>query len=176
MSHDYYIGMTTKSAHWLLQWLVPIVTGSKWMHVWIEYPSEDWGGEWIAHATNDGVVKVPAEPYIAKVKTQGEIKRYKIVGIDPRVGMKSSRELVGLEYDYKSLAWNMFVLLLYRLFGRHVIGPALDRTKMTCSEFIAYILQGSGILDQDAEPEFFSPGDIEAFCEKSPHLELCQDQ
>lgn len=171
----FVVGFTSKSSSKLIQWLAPYITGSKWIHTWVEYISPSWGGRWVAHASSKGVVIVPATRYLRSIRGKGEIVRYKVKNLDTAAGMSKCRLLIGRDYDYKSLVWNLFLVLLYKWFGRLLGTPRIDRTKITCSEFVSSILKEAGAWgEQNIEPEFLSPGALESLCHGSPDFEVLE--
>lgn len=167
-------GTTDKLHSRLIRW----VTRSPWSHVWIEYESEVWGGWWVAHAGPSGVVKVPLET----VRAAHLKRRIYECRLDLSSGLSASRMYVGSAYDYKSVLWNGFLLLLSRVFAREWLTKIVtrNRSKMSCSEFVGTILKKAGVFaSENAEivllaigvgdgksldPEFVTPGMLERFC------------
>lgn len=152
----------------LIRW----ATGTEWSHVWIEYPSHVWGGRWVAHSAENGVVKVPAEPYLASCET---VKRFE-AQVDLTKGLRACREFVGRDYDYKVI-WNALLLVVHRWTSwKWLLGLASrDISRMTCSEFVATILKKAGLPEaRGMEPEFITPGDLFKLCETSDKFRVMQ--
>jgi len=170
-------GTSNKLHSRLIRW----VTRSPWSHVWVEYESEAWGGEWAAHAGPSGVVKVPLETVHAE---QSKRKVYDC-RLDLIPGLRASRGHVGAAYDYRSVLWNGLLLLLSRVFAREWLTKIVtrNRSKMSCSEFVSTIMKRAGVFDteravkplfamgvsngESLDPEFVTPGALEQFCAAS---------
>jgi len=142
----------------LIQW----ATGSEWNHVWIEYPSECWGGQWVAHSTEKGVIKEPRDRVYSRYdkKCIFEVKEF-----DLTVGMRASRDLLGRDYDYKVI-WNAVLLIFFRSWGWKWLWKwaSRDISKVTCSEFVGTVIKNSNGPKLEKDPEFLPPGDIYSFC------------
>lgn len=148
----------------LLRW----ATAAQWSHVWIEYPSHLWGGRWVTHSAENGVVKVPAEPYLASQET---VLRYKI-GVDVTEGFKQCRGYIGRKYDYKMI-WNGLLGVIHRVTKWQWLYKIVskDSSQFTCSEFVTLILKKAGVPGtEDMDPELTTPGDLEKFCSKSDNF------
>ena len=166
-------GTTNKLHSRLIRW----VTRSPWSHVWVEYESEEWGGWWAAHAGPTGVVKVPLE----KVHESHTKRKVYECEVDLSKGLRSVREYVGADYDYRSVLWNGFLLLMSRVFAREWLVKIVsrNRSKMSCSEFVSSVMQGAGMFDSEhaaevllalgvnvaeLDTELITPGALERFC------------
>lgn len=152
--------------------LVRWATGAAWSHVWIEYPSHAWGGRWVAHSAENGVVKVPAEPYLASCEA---VKRFE-VKVDITKGLEACREFVGRKYDYKVI-WNALVGVIHRVTKWQWLYKIVskDSSKLTCSEFVSSILKEAGVIGTEGmDPELTTPGDLERFCSSSPIFGVVQ--
>jgi hypothetical protein len=145
----------------LIRW----ATAAEWSHVWVEYPSHVWGGRWVAHSAENGVVKVPAELYLASRET---VKRFEVKP-DITGGLEACREFVGKRYDYKVI-WNALLGVLWRATGWEWLKKIVskDSSKLTCSEFVTSILKEAGVVGTESmDPELTTPGDLESFCSSS---------
>jgi hypothetical protein len=144
-------------------------TSSYWAHTWIEYPSHVWGGRWIAHATERGIVKEPAEP---KLKKWGAVARY---GAPPNVtkGLEACRGYVGKPYDFMAIAGHVVRIVGHWLTGKRLFNPSRDAARLTCSEFVAKILIEAEIVGtEDWDSESITPGDIERLCSTSEDFRM----
>lgn len=171
-------GTNDKLASRLIRW----ATRSEWSHVWIEYPSGVWGGQWVAHSWADGVVKVPLECIEAAYPRR---KLYEC-RLDLTEGLKWARQYIAAGYDY-GVIWNGFLLVLHRATGWQWLTRLIARNaaKFSCSEFVSGILKASGVrgvrssgavevtsdelgVDGDRfDPELTTPGDLDRFCADS---------
>jgi len=165
----------------LIRW----ATAAKWSHVWIEYPSTCWGGMWVAHATELGVIKEPSE------RVHKRFDRFCVFDVrweDMATGMVMSRDLIGRPYDFK-VVWNALLLVLNRVFRWKWLGRVVfkDITRVTCSEFVATVMQKGGRIQElheaefitlvmqrvgleqakEVNPEFVTPGDLFKLCRAS---------
>lgn len=137
-------------------WLIRKAIGGFWNHTWIGYTDPVWGGKWVAHATNDGVVLQRAE----ELEKQYEASAgFKVIGdLDIFQAMQQTRDYIGLPYDYKAVILNGLLLLLYRLTGIQWFSPIVDNNRISCSEFVALILQRANFLPvQERVAELYSP-------------------
>ena len=150
----------------LIRWAIQC----PYSHVWLEYPSTLWAGQWAAHATEGGVRKEALEQ---------AIKRYpKHVAFESKIvlqpGMMKARNLLGKKYDYKVI-WHAILLVLYRTTGWKFLWRLVirDMRKLTCSEFVSIILKGADVPGAERlDPELVSPADLYEFVRHSPHFEL----
>jgi hypothetical protein len=121
----------------LIRW----ATKSKWSHVWIEYPSEMWGGWWAAHSAEDGVVKVPHNRLWSRYpkRTMYELD----VPLD--LGFEWARRVIGARYDY-GVIWNALLLVLFRATRWEWLYQVVARNaaRFSCSEFVAGFLKAAG--------------------------------
>lgn len=153
-------GTNNKLRSKLIRW----ATKSEWSHVWIEYQSELWGGDWGAHAHDKGVIKVP----LHKIYTEYTKRKvyYCHADADLKRGFQWAANRVGYRYDY-GVIWNGLLYFLYRLFGWLFLWKLVvyDRSEMTCSEFVAGFLKAAGMQElQPEDPELLPPGDLEKEC------------
>lgn len=152
-------------------WLATAIrwfTKSHWAHTWIEYPSHTWGGRWIAHATDRGVVKEPAEP---KLRNWVVVARYE-ARPDLTKGLEACRGYVGKPYDFMAVAGHVVRITGHWLTGRRLFNPSRDAARLTCSEFVARILQAAGVPGtEEWDPESITPGDIEKLCSASDNFQ-----
>jgi hypothetical protein len=149
-------------------WLAAAIrwfTGSSWAHCWIEYPSRAWGGRWIAHATGRGVLKELAQP---KLDYWRVLARYEVRAPGITQGMEACRMYVGKPYDFMAIVGHVIRLVAHWATGRRFFNPSRDAARLTCSEFVARILQGAGVKGTETwDPESIAPGDIEKLCSAS---------
>lgn len=158
-----YIGFSRGKS--LRSKLIRWATAAEWSHVWVEYPSHVWGGRWIAHSAELGVVKAPAEPYLA---SRERTIRYE-VKVDITRGLEACRDHVGKRYDYKVI-WNALLGVLLRVTGWKWLRKIVvkDSSRFTCSEFVTSILKEAGVTGTEGmDPELTTPGELETFCASS---------
>lgn len=143
--------------------LIRFITKSEWSHVWIEYPSEVWGGVWAAHSSEEGVVKVPAE----RVHKAYPKHMFYSCDIDLSGGFFWARNRISAKYDY-GVIWNAILYFLYSFLFADFLRKLVYRnaSRFTCSEFVGNILKYAGVFP-DIDPELMTPGDIERFVRKS---------
>ena len=140
-------------------------TDSEWSHCWVEYPSHVWGGRWIAHAADRGVIKEPAEPKIRR--WEPDLARYEAI-CDLSMGFEAARGCVGKRYDWLSIAGHALRLLAHKVTGGWFGNPHRDAARLTCSEFVAIILQEARVPGTDFwDVESIAPGDVHRLCEGS---------
>lgn len=146
----------------LIQWAVQ----SPYNHVWLEYPSTCWGGQWVAHSSDRGVVKEPC------VRVRNRYKRtcvFEVKGFDLTPGMRESKELMGRRYDYKVI-WNALLLVVHRATKWKWLWKlaSKDISQLTCSEFVTTVLKRAGLPEaRGLDPEFTTPGDLFKLCKSS---------
>ena len=121
-------------------WLIRKATGGRYNHVWIGYDEPVWSGRWVTHAIDEGVIPQRAEMLLKKYD---ESVCFKVDGIDITDGMKKCRDYVNRKYDYKAVILNGLLLLLYRMTGVEWFNPIINQNRISCSEFIALVLQAS---------------------------------
>jgi hypothetical protein len=159
------IGFHSRKGLW--PWLVSKVTGSKWVHTWVEYESKDWGGRWIMHASLKGVFTLPAE----QVESGKDIEEVSIFEslTDIRPALESCSIFVGRKYDIWTLLWNMVLLLLYKASGAELGKKARNPGRFTCSEFVTLVLQRGNLHEvKYLTAEFVKPGELWDILENSP--------
>jgi len=145
---------TSRLARW--------ATGSAWSHVWIEYPSKVWGGQWVAHSTPRGIVKMPLA---------GVLRDYPVhvrfnCNHDVSKGFEWAREYIGSPYDY-GVIWNSLLYVVYRASHMKCLYNVVSRnaSKYTCSEFVTEFLKVSGVNSiLQFDPELTSPGMLYDTC------------
>lgn len=137
-------------------WLIRKAIGGFWNHAWLGYTDPVWGGQWVAHATKDGVVIQPAEEL---EKQYDSSAGFEVIGdLDILQAMKETRNYIGRSYDYRSVIINGLLLLLYRLTGVEWFNPIIDQSKISCSEFVSLILQRAKFSPaQEKNAELFPP-------------------
>jgi len=146
----------------LIQW----ATDGDWSHVWIEYPSTCWGGQWVAHSADEGVVKEPCERVRARYS---RVCIFEAKDFDLVPGMVASKELLGRKYDLKVI-WNALLLVTYRATKWQWLWKLTlrDISKFTCSEFVATVLKRANLKEaQSIDAEFATPGGLFNICKES---------
>lgn len=148
----------------LIRW----ATKSPWSHVWIEYPSDIWGGRWAAHSRLDGLAKVPLErieaTYSPRKIYELRVKRNSLAS-----GFRWARGHITAGYDY-GVVWNGVLLVLYRATKWQWLWHIVMRNaaKFSCSEFVGGFLKAAGVSGTAGmDPELTTPGDLEGFCSSS---------
>lgn len=136
----------------LIRW----ATDSPWSHVWIEYPSELWGGWWAAHAAPEGVVKVPLGQVL------GRYPRYVRFDcrLDLRQGFSWATHYVGAPYDYGAI-WNGLLYAIHRMTKWEFLCKIAHRntSKYTCSELATAFLKAADVRTvAGLDPELTPPG------------------
>jgi hypothetical protein len=145
---DIRVGLSTTKGSFL-SWLIRKFTRGKYSHSWISYPSDLWGGYWMAHSDEKGVRKIPAVPYLSNEKIRYAQWRCKF---DLGPALKKCRNYVGKKYDFKALLIGFpLKFLVYWLSGKTIMNPTQDKSKMTCSEFVAIILQAVTFTKEQSE-------------------------
>lgn len=163
MEHDIRI-VFTAGTHWISR-LIRWVLRSQVSHVFIEYPSDMWGGRWVAEATKGGVRKVQAQKARHHVAAEFKCK------FDTRVGLASAAEYVGDAYDYSGAVLLGVLALLWRWFKVKVRRPLRASKAQFCSEFVARILMSvPEVMVADWDPEQSGPDRLYCFCSKHPEL------
>jgi len=146
----------------LIRW----ATDAEYSHVWIEYPSTCWGGQWVAHSAEKGVVKEPMKRVRARYD---RIYVFEVKGFDLTSGMAASKELLGRAYDFKVI-WNALLLVIHRATKWKWLWKVAskDISKITCSEFVATVMKRAGLPEaKGLDPEFVTPGDLFHLCKSS---------
>lgn len=145
----------------LIRW----ATAAPYSHVWIEYPSTCWGGQWVAHSAEKGVVKEPMERVRARYDN---VRTFEVKGFDLTPGMRESKDLLGRRYDYKVI-WNALLLVIHRATKWKWLWKlaSKDVSQYTCSEFVATVLRRAGLPEAGGlNPEFTTPGDLFDLCKE----------
>ena len=140
----------------LTGWLIRKATGGRWNHAWIGYTDPVWGGQWVTHAISDGVSVQRAELLRDKYN---ESVCFQVMGsIDVQQGMRETRDYVNKPYDFRSVILNGLLLILYKLTHVEWFNPVIDHNKVSCSEFVALILQRANFTAvQGKDAEEFPP-------------------
>lgn len=145
--------------------LICWATEAEYSHTWGEYPSSVWGGEWAAHSSSSGVVKVPAEavrqeyPKFVAYECQADLSK----------GFEWARKYVGAKYDY-GVIWNALLLVLYRFTKWRWLWNVVSRNdaKLSCSEFWASLFKNAEVPGAEKlDPELTTSRMLRAFCVKS---------
>jgi hypothetical protein len=134
-----------------LGWLIRKATGGNWNHAWVGYTDPVWGGQWVTHAISDGVI--PQRVELLK-KNYDDWMCFEVVGLDIEEGMRKARNYVNKKYDFKAVILNGILLALYKVTGVEWFNPIINHNKVSCSEFVALILQGCNfepVMGKDAE-------------------------
>ena len=150
--------------------LIRSITGGYYNHTWIGHTVPIWGGQWVthAHASTGQVIFQRAE---LLREQYDESVCFEVRYIDIEKGMKRTRGYINKKYDFPSVIWNGILMVLYRSTGIEFFNPIIDHNKMSCSEFVALILQRSGysgVQEKDAElypPD--GPHGLYPICKKS---------
>ncbi|RLC88630.1 MAG: hypothetical protein DRJ03_01790 [Chloroflexi bacterium] len=159
MEHDVRI-VFTAGTRWISR-LIRWALRSPVSHVFIEYPSQAWGGRWAAEATKGGVRKVQAKKSRHHVKAEFRCK------VDLHEGMVQAAKYVGVKYDYTGAFFIGVVALSWRLLKVKIRHPLRRSSSQFCSEFIAYIFQKAGVQRTAAwDPALSGPGRLYRFCLK----------
>ena len=145
----------------LIRWF----TNSPTSHVMVEYPSDLWGGRWIAQASVGGVHKVPAN----------KARHYVVADVecvfDVRNALHSIAQCIGNPYDYEGLAGYTWSKILKKYFRRKMSRPLHDPNALFCSEMVATMLIAAKLPGtEDWTPEFIAPVDILRYCLQHPEL------
>lgn len=144
-------------------------TGSPWAHCWIEYPSHTWGSRWIAHATERGILKELAQPKLDHWRT---VARYEVVP-DITRGLEACRGYVGKPYDFMAIVGHAIRIVAHWATGKLFFNPSRNAARLTCSEFVARILQEAEVRGTEGwDPESVAPGDIEELCSTSDDVQI----
>lgn len=156
--------------------LICALTESSLSHSWFEYESTVWGGWWVAHANNRGVVNEPSE----NVRERYPSYRIYSTDFDVTDGLAEARTLVGrADYDYLTAIWNLFILVIHRGTGIQKLKEYTlkNASKMTCSEFVAVILKHSGLEEaKDINTELQTTGDVERIVRESGEFTLVEEK
>lgn len=161
-------GTNSKLKSKLVRW----VTGEKWTHTWIEYPSTVWGGLWVAHSSSNGVVKVPQE----RVQRDYPLNIVYECKADLSHGFMWARGTVSMPYDW-GVIWNAVLLLLFRATGWKWLSKFAWRCPrcMTCSEWVTSLLKAASVKGLEGyDPELTTSGTLEKFCSESDDFEIIQ--
>ena len=143
----------------LIRW----ATRGRVSHCMLQYPSDLWGGDWVAEATVGGVQIRPAETRCHHVKDEFLCK------FEPRFALHSIRAEIGQPFDYPGLAAFVWVILIGRLLGRKVRWPWRNSKAQFCAEFIWRFFIAAKIPGAEArDPETVTPEDVYDFMEERP--------
>jgi hypothetical protein len=146
----------------LIRW----ATGAHLTHAWVEYKSAVWGGWWVAHSTDRGVIKEVAEGVDARYPTH---RKYECRA-DLSAGLQAVRSYVGTaDYDW-AVIWNALLLVLYRATNWEWLYRIVARNgaKMVCAELVGIILKESGLAGtENFDPELMTTGMLDEFCASS---------
>ena len=152
----------TASPMWLSR-AIRYLTKGRVSHCMLQYPSDLWGGDWIAEATVGGVQKRPAETRRHHVKAEFRCK------FDPAPALHKIRREVGEGYDYPGIVGFAWVILLLRVFKLKIRRPWRNAKTQMCSEFIWRFFLAVSIPGADErDPEEVTPEMVYAFMEARP--------
>ena len=154
------LGTNEKWPSRLIRW----ATQSPWSHVWIEYKSMTWGGQWmVVHSASKGVMVEPQERVHARYPKR---KVYECeVGLTE--GLLAIRSHLGADYDYRAVIWNGFLLAVYTAVRLECLRRIVHKNaaKLSCSELVATALKAARIEGSDGlDPELTTPGMVDEFC------------
>jgi len=146
----------------IIRWL----TKSDKSHVFAQYTSSLWGGEWAAEAMVKGVVKRPAEKARHHV-----VKEYQCL-FDPKPGFHAIRRYFGESFAFEGVLIAGWLILVWRLFKKKVKSPIHSVKSQFCSELIARFFDASPELPKPMTNkhkgkwnfDIVSPEDIDEFC------------
>jgi len=142
--------------------IVQYVTRSHVSHVYIEYPSDLWGGRWAAEATREnGVRKVVAR------KARHDVCAEFYCKFDTQAGLAAVSKYLGEDYDYFGVGFFGLVIYVKRWFSAKLKHPLRSSKSQFCSEFVARFFKGSHLAGAEGwDPELSSPERLYRFCEK----------
>lgn len=159
----------TAGTHWISR-LIRWVLRSEVSHVFIEYPSELWGGRWVAESTKGGVRKVQAS------MARHHVKMEYVCKFDIAPGLKSVAKYVGVKYDYVGALVMGMLALFWRWFKIKLKHPLRSSKAQFCSEFVSRALINALFINPiftntvDWDPEQSGPDDLLRFCRRHPEL------
>jgi hypothetical protein len=141
---------------------------SKYNHSYILYESHLWSGWWAADIMPEGVVKRAAEK---SMKRKALDIRFHECLAPLNSGLEKARRLVGAGYDWKGLFFNLIRFNLARFFKINWLKPAHRLDKLFCSEFVALVIQWSGVKSfAEVDPSMISPQEIFDILEGDEHF------
>ena len=142
--------------------IIRYVTRSHVSHVFIEYPSELWGGRWVAEATREnGVRKVVAK------KARHEVCAEFYCKFETQDGLMSVSRYLGEKYDYFGVGLFGLVIYIKRWFSAKLKHPLRSSKSQFCSEFVARFYQGAHLAGAEGwDADRSSPERLYRFCEK----------
>jgi len=159
IAERYVIGLGTNDK--FVSRLIRVATNGWCSHTWLEYSSIRFGGLWVIHATDTGVVRERIMDIWRRYPTR---KRYE-VRWDLTEGMRQAVEALGTPYDYGSTLTNALLLVLNRYTSYAPPDIARNPKLFNCSEFVAMILKASGIPGHgQIDPEATSPIKLDSIC------------
>jgi hypothetical protein len=120
------------------------LTKSTVSHVMIQYPSQLWGGEWVAQASFPTVSLTPAERSRHNIVTEFECL------FDGKFGLQGIREEIGRWYDFELLLGLGIVALLWRWLKIKVRRPFGSAQGTICSELAGKFFKASKIKDSES--------------------------
>lgn len=130
-------------------------------HSMIQYPSDLWGGTWVAEAVASGVRKVRSWKSRHHVVSEFECM------FDAGMALKKIGNFVGESYDYSGVVIFGWLLLWKRILGRKLNRPFKSTKGMFCSELVARMFMAAGLEGtKEWNPEMISPEDLLEYCEK----------
>lgn len=158
-----YTVVTTASQGWFSR-LIRKLTKGRVSHCMLQYPSIDWGGDWVVEAGARGVWPIPAES-----------RRHNIFAeftclFDAKEAMQSLRKYIGEHYDYPGLAVFGIVIILWRIFKVRIRRPWADHNAQWCSELMWRFFQFAQLPETDVKPESVDPEKVLRYMESHPLL------
>ena len=140
-------------------------TGSRVSHVYIEYPSELWGGRWAAEATVSGVRKV-----IVPKARKGFIEEFHST-LELQKGLASISKYFGERYDFIGVARFGLPILFWRWFRVKIRHVTRDSKSQFCSELVARVFKNAGLPGtNDWNVETVDPETLYQYCKQNPVL------
>lgn len=153
-----------------IRWL----TRSSWAHVWIEYESSDWGGRWMAHATERGVVKELAEPRLKRWRP--EVTRFEVMA-DMTPGLRLCREYEGCRCGWLAVLRHALKICSNWLSGQKCIGTAPGAASLTCSDFAGAVLQNTPLDEMKGlNVGALTPIDLDLICSASKNFRVIEER
>jgi hypothetical protein len=149
----------------IIRWL----THSDVSHVMLQYPSDLWGGDWVAEAMVRGVIKRPAE------KARKHVVKEYVCRFNPKPGLQTIRKYVGESFDFEGVLIAGWLIALWHFFKVKIKAPLHSVKSAFCSEFITRFLMTGSLPPPKLERHngkwnlnIVSPEDIDDYCAANP--------
>ena len=164
------IKIVLTSSNSLIGKIIRWITNGDVSHVFIQYPSDLWGGEWAAEALSKGVIKRPAE------KARHRVVRDYRCKFDAKPGLHAIREYIGVPYAFEGILIAGWLILLYRIFKKKIRRPLHNTSAQFCSEVTARFFDAVPELPKPQLPlhdgawnfNVVSPEDIDCYATANP--------